>query len=199
MNTFFRTKSCTALTGFLLLLFVMLPQFVSAQDVNISVAFYPNNVASGTPVTLTLQGKLYSGNSWFDELAKDPGGLTEDEKVIMAVVDANRSGTSVDILKLWSPDERESIASMMSDSQLFAKNQGYYKRVTGSAFIGRVLYGDYIICLVQHDLPQSGSIIKEYPIHKVDGKYYMTNKLANDPVFMYLTQKYRQTLSLKTH
>ena len=198
MNTINVNWQCRIFSGFLLLIMLVLPRFTCAQDVNVSVEFYPNNIVSGSPITLTLQGKLYSGNSWFDELVKNKAVMTDDEKLIMAVVDANTNGSLSDILKLWSPDERESVASMLSESQIFVRNQGYYKRITGTAFVGRVLYGDYIIYFVQHNLSQSGSSIKDYPISKVNGKYYMSNKLANDPVFMYLTQKYRQTLGVKT-
>ncbi|MFZ4858386.1 MAG: hypothetical protein ACOYL3_18525 [Desulfuromonadaceae bacterium] len=195
-------RICTNRVGtivlFCLLTLAFVPLTAKGEDVSISVEFYPNNVVTGAPVSVTLKGKIYTGSSWFDELAKIPGAFSPDEIFITNYVAANANGTASDIISSWEPDEKESISVKVSDSQMFTKNQTYFKRLTGSAFLARILYGEFSIFLVQHVAGQDNTDIHAYPVRMVAGKYYMTNKLSSDPVFLYIVQKYKNTLSLKT-
>lgn len=168
-----------------------------AEDVAISVDFYPAGSVSGqgNPVTLSLKGKNYPDSTWYS--GSSDARLSEDENFILTVVAINANGSLEDFLSLWKPDEVSRIRKIFEDDTLFRKNQSYYKNVKGTAFLSKVYYGDFTIFIVQHYLANTDSIVKEYPIVKINGKYYLSNKLSDDPVFMYLTDKYAKSLPRK--
>jgi len=53
-----------------------------------------------------------------------------------------------------------------------------------------VLYGDYILCYVDHDLKGVGSYIKVYPMIKKKGnRIYLSNDLSKDYFFSTLSDQ----------
>jgi hypothetical protein len=166
-----------------------------AKDAQIKVELFPENGSkTGNPVTLILNGKTYPTNGWFDEMTA-AGTATPDEKFIIDAVSTNKSGTVNDVRSLWTPDEQNT--SFFSDPKIFASSQSFFKRFTGSAFLAKILYGSYTIFIVQHDVEGYGTTIHGYPLKNINGRFYLTNKLKDDPVFLYLSEKYSKTLQLK--
>lgn len=166
-----------------------------AQDEQVTVNFFPENGSkTGNPVTLILKGKTYPTNGWFDEMTA-ARTAAPDEKFIIDAVSINRNGTITKVRSLWTPDEQDT--SLFSDPVVFNRNQSVFRHMTGSAFLAKILYGDYIIFLVQHDVEGYGTMVNEYPVKKSAGKFYLTNRLKDDPVFLYLSQKYSKTLQFK--
>ncbi len=167
-----------------------------AKDEQITVRFLPDNgPKTDNPVILTLKGKTYPTNGWFDEMTAE-GTIAPEEKFVIDAVAINRNGTMAKVRSLWTPDEQNS-THLFSDADVFGRSQSFFRRITRSAFLAKILYGDYIIFLVQHDVEGYGTTVHKYPVKKLDGKFYLTNRLKDDPVFLYLSEKYAKSLPLK--
>jgi hypothetical protein len=185
---------------FVFLVFIVTHIFLviseSAEDTKITVELYPQGDTTN-PISLIFNGKVYTESWWFDEVVKNTFIASDDEKFIINVVETNQKGTPEDVLTLWSPAERDQMKSIIFDTDAFAGNQGFYKRIQSSAFMAKILYGSYIIFLIQHTGNEIGNLIHEYPTLKVDNNYYLTNKLQSDPMFLFMTEKYSKTLKYK--
>jgi hypothetical protein len=167
-----------------------------AKDEQISVRFFPEDGSkTDNPVSLIFKGKTYPTNGWFDEITA-AGTATPEEQFVINVVALNRSGSLSNIQSLWGTDEQDQISDL-ADSRMFAGNQAFFRRITGSAFLAKILYGDYIIFLVQHDVQGYGSMVKEYPLRKRSGKLFLTNRLVDDAVYMFASSNYSKSLPLK--
>lgn len=149
------------------------------------------------PVSLAFTGKVYTESWWFDEVSKGIYPAADDEKFIIKIVDTNLSGTPQDVLNLWAPAEREEMKSLIFDTNIFANNRAFAKKVQASAFMVKILYGNYTIFLVQDSGTTIGDLITTYTLKKVDNSYYQTNLLEADPVYIYITQKYSKSLKFK--
>jgi len=185
---------------FLMFLFVNIFPVDSegAEDTKITIQLYTEGDSQTiNPVSLMFNGKVYTESWWFDEVVKNTFIASDDEKFILKVVETNQKGTPQDVLNLWSPSEQDQMKSIIFDADAFAGNQGFYKRIQSSAFMAKILYGSYIIFLIQHTGNEIGNLIHEYPIIKVDNNYYLTNKLQSDPMFLFITEKYSKTLKYK--
>lgn len=184
---------------FLALLIALVCCFNSklSYSADIKVDLYPEGENPINPVTLRFSGRLYVDSWWFDEVAKGSFSAGDDEKFIMKVFDVNKNGTPQDILKLWAPSERESMKPDILDNNLFSLNRGYFNNIQYSAFMAKIQYGSYTIFLIQHTGPQIGNDINEYIIKKINNDYYQTNALQSDPLYLYISQKYKGTLKYK--
>jgi hypothetical protein len=184
---------------FLVLLITFIYCFNSqlSYSADFKVDLYPEGDNPVNPVTLRFNGRLYVDSWWFDEVAKGSFSAADDEKFVMKVYDANKNGTPQDILKLWAPSERESMKPDILDKNLFSLNRGYFNNIQYSAFMAKIQYGSYTIFLIQHTGLQIGNDINEYIIKKINNDYYQTNALQSDPVFLYISQKYKGTLKYK--
>lgn len=79
---------------------------------------------------------------------------------------------------------------MASDPKLFEANRRLFSSIAKSYLKAKIYYGTYVIFSVKHLDRTSGERLKDYPIKKVQGEYFLTNTLREDPVFQYLTTKY---------
>jgi hypothetical protein len=108
---------------------------LTAESQTISLELKPEGIMSpsGSPVIITMKGKVYGNDCWFDEagVAFTP---SEDEQFIMKVVDMNGSGTPEEVLSLWSPDERDEMRSLITNADLFRRNQSFYQNIKFSCF-----------------------------------------------------------------
>lgn len=167
-----------------------------AKDEQVTVKLFPENGSTtDNPVTMTFTGKTYTTNGWFDEVTA-AGTATPEEQFVINAVALNRNGSLANIQGLWGADEQDQI-SYLSDSRQFAGNQAFFRRISASAFLAKILYGDYIIFLIQHDVKGYGSMVKEYPLRKSSGKLFLTNRLVDDAVYMFASLNYSKTLPLK--
>lgn len=166
-----------------------------AEDVQIVADLYPEGAsATGNPVTLSMKGKNYPTDAWFNEMVRS-GKATPDEKFVMDAVTINTNGTLSDVRKLWTTDEQNT--SFFSDPSVFARSQAFLRRITGAAFLAKIRYGNYLIFLVQADVEGYGSVVNRFPVKKQNGRFYITNELGDDPVFIYFLEKYEKSLSFK--
>lgn len=164
---------------------------------DLKVNFYPAGDKQVNPVSLLFKGKLYPEGWWFDEVAKGVYPASDDEKCMIKIFNTLKNGTQEEILNLWAPSERDAMKPDIFNANLFSGSRGYYKNIQYAAFMAKIEYGSYIIFLVQHTGPRIGDDINDYIIRKIDGNYYQTNDLKSDPVALYITQKYGETLSHK--
>ncbi len=184
--------------GFILL-YVSLVLAVSAQatDEQITVNLFPENQSgTGNPVKLTFKGKTYPMNGWFDQMVT-AGTAAPDEKFVIDALAVNKSGTVANVRSLWMPNEQDEVSELYKDPQVYASSQAYFKRITGAAFLGKILYGNYEIFIVQNEVEGYGSRVRAYTVKNVNGRFYFTNSLKGDPVFLYLSTKYASALPVK--
>lgn len=184
----------------LCLLFIcMISGVTKADNSTMSFDIYPRNSnANNNPAILTLNGKKYVDNLWFDNISSNSTSVSDEEKFIVKVVNTNQQGTQDDVLNLWLPDDRTDMSTIISDADIFSLNQSKYKDIKYSVFLGRLDYGDYTVFVVQHILSDNTNLVKLYPIKYLDGSYYLTNELSDDPVFNQLMQIAKDSFSLKT-
>jgi hypothetical protein len=201
MKLLWRRIQWVAAAGQIIILIVY-PQLAGGQGLKIvrqTIEFYPPLTQGKThPVTLSFDAHVYSGNSRFQELAKDPSQLTEDEKFLISVVQANTSGSGADIVALWEPNEREEVKQLVNDNELFVGNRAFYTKIQDSTLRAKIYYGSYILFFVEHSGEAFAPLIKEYPVKATGSGYYLTNALQSDPVFQYFVTVYSKTLPLKT-
>jgi hypothetical protein len=171
----------------------------NAQDVNIKIDFHPPGESKTTnPVTITLNGKIYSNGWWFDEVQAGKYKANDEELFLIRVLDVNTNGKIDEIAKLFLPDEAKDIKDKFTEyPDMFARNKNYFKNIAKSTFLAKINYGDYTIFIVQHSGVLIGDRKKIYPIKKLDETYYLTNKLADDPFYLYIAYKYKEQLQLK--
>ncbi len=163
-----------------------------AEGDRITVEFFPSGEPEKVnPVALSFSGKVYEDLVLADSPEKSK--LAEDEMFLAKAIAINRSGTLEDVLSLWSPGERPGIRKVAEDPKVFEANQKFYGSIEKSFLKAKILYGTYTIYIVKHSAG-SGEILKDYPVKKVEGKYFLTNALREDPVFQYLTTKYIKKL-----
>ena len=166
----------------------------SAETFN-NLRFYPgeeptveSRPTKRHPVTLSFSGKVYEPALRFTEAAR----LTPDEKFILRVEQINREGSKEEILALWHPNEKAEIGQDLADPELFARNRLLYEHVKNSAFVLKVLYGPYVLFLVQNDNELAGKQMQIYPIRETESGYVLTNDLADDPMLEFLYFLYRK-------
>lgn len=158
------------------------------------VEFYPARTeVKKHPVTLSFDAKVYPKGSWFSKL-QEKGALGADEKFLVGSVKANADGTLDDVLALWLPEERDEIRKLASNTELWEGNRNFYRMIRASAFVSKIFYGAYVIFFVEHTGTGFEPMIKPYPVKEVDGRYYFTNALQDDPIFQYFTTAYAKTL-----
>lgn len=181
-------------TNFLLLL--LLTTSAVGSDKQVTVLLYPeNDIPQINPVTLTLKGKTYGAEGWFDRIP--PGAATPGEKVIVDAINALKHGTWQEVLKGWAPDEQDEEKRYLDNAEGFRKSQSYAKTITASAFLAKVIYGHYEIFVVQHEIGGEGSKIRVYPTINNNGRYFLTNLLKSDPVYQYISYAYAKSLPVK--
>ncbi len=175
----------------------MLVTQAKAEDIEITENIFPKNgSATGSPIKVTLKGKTYTENGWFDQMV-DTGRAAPDEKFIIEAVSKYKAGKFKEVKGQWMPDEQDEFANSYKDPEQYANSQSYFRRVTRSKFVAKIFYGNYEIFFVQHEVEGYGSNTMPYTIKKVKGRFYFTNKLASDPIYSYLLAKYANFLKKK--
>jgi hypothetical protein len=162
---------------------------------------YPqNSTATINPAIITMNGKLYSENIWLEDVYAGKTQAAADETFIAKVIASNQNGTPADVLNIWNPDEQSKMAFYITNptnSDGFTKNQAWYKLIKYSAPLVKVSFGEYTIFIIQHTMQDATNIAKLYAIKSVNGTYYMTNLLSNDPIFVYYIIKLQNQVNFK--
>lgn len=193
----FKQRSLCCVLGSLLFVMLAIDLFkaeplVRAEGDRITVEFYPTGESEKVnPVALSFSGKVYEDLVLPDSPEKS--NLTDDEKFLAKAIAINKTGTLEDVLSIWSPGERPGVKKLAEDPKIFEANQKFYSSIEKSSLKAKILYGTYTIYIVKHSAG-SGELLKDYPVKKVEGQYFLTNALQADPVFQYLTTKYIKKL-----
>ena len=156
----------------------------SIQKVEI---FPPGQQGVGPPVTVMFTGHLYAKEA--------SSATTSEEKFLISVVEANRTGNVDDVLRVWDESEHANIKRMATDEKLWSGNRTYYQKVTETKFVARVHYGQFLIFVVNHVFADGTESVKSYPLKRLGNRLVLTNELSRDPVFAYLISSYVQTLN----
>lgn len=151
------------------------------------IKFFPNgNSNSGNAIELVFNGKIYDEKYTFQYIKSrlDANKASPVESFLYKYVEHNRAGNKDKILSMWDSKYRKDISSMMSDPEMFRNNKAIYENTLTSKMVALVNYGNYVLCIVDHNLRGSGHYQKMYPLVKVsEGKYLMTNDLSDDFFF----------------
>jgi len=184
------------MTGLLAVLFAIAPlAMAEAQlvplpgDTPQRVEFYPaGQKGIGTPVTLSFVGQIYK-----PETASR--ATTPDERFVMRIVAVNATGTLDEMLQLWDTAERDDVRRMASNPSNWDANRKLYAAMTGTSFVARMEYGEYLIFFVKHALTGRSPIVQTYTLRRAGpNTYALTNKLSADPVLVYWSNAYTRQL-----
>jgi hypothetical protein len=183
----------------LVIMFALAPLGSASYADTLTLTVSPqNSTVTLNPATIALNGMLYANSIWLEDVTAGTTQAAADETFIARVVAKNQTGTQTDVLNTWNPDEQAKMGTYINDTNLFAANQAFYKTIKNSAFLAKVSYGEYIVFLVQHTMQDATNISKMYPIKLVNGVYYMTNLLSNDPIYVYYMPNISKLISFKT-
>lgn len=171
-----------------------LTTFSSAAEGNktIQIKLYPEGQHTN-PVVLLVSGERYQDKPLIPVPLKQYPEMPGDIKFLSKLISTNANGSVEDVLHLWAPQERESVRKMASDPTLFEGNRNFYRRIIASRLLATIYYGSYEILFVQHTI-QKRTMVKDYPVKRVNGVLVNTNALQADPVFVYLSTKYAKML-----
>jgi hypothetical protein len=167
-------------------------QAVAQSASTLKIELYPEG-QHNNPAVLFLNGKRY------EPALQVPVPLTKSEvapevKFLGRVISTNRDGSLDEILSLWDAKERSDIRKVAADPSIFKSNKNFFRNITATRLLARVSYGSFEIFFVAHTLATAKIFVKEYPAIQAGGSLLLTNALQNDPMFMYLSTKYAQTL-----
>jgi hypothetical protein len=166
-----------------------------------SVELLPPGVPEGAenPVTLSFRGLIYGeGAAWLSQRREAGVAPTPAEAFLIEALETYREGTLADVLELWLPEDRPGVQKLFADPEIFEQNQSFYRRLADSALVARVLYGpSYLLLFVQHTGSGFEDFVKVYPLVEDGGRYYLTNRLQADPVFVYFSTAYKDSLPLR--
>lgn len=190
---------------FLLASAMLLPASAAAQppdDGNSlhSVALLPPGAPEGAenPVTVSFRGFVYGDGAWLSQRREAGVAPTPAEAFLTEALKTYREGTLADVLELWLPEDRPGVQKLFTDPEIFEQNQSFYRRLADSALVARVLYGpSYVLLFVQHTGSGFEDFVKVYPLVEDGGRYYLTNRLQADPVFVYFSTAYKDSLPLR--
>lgn len=174
----------------LLLLCFGAPCLARAEGKEQSFELYPPGDALRlNPVKLTVAGEVFSPG--FQYLPAAPGLRTDGLlDLLVRLSQAGREGTPDDVLPLWSPTEREAMRPIITS--LFERNQALARTVVRSTLRARLLYGPFVLAVARHDLTDGTAIVSVYPVAREGAGYFLTDRLANDPVFAFLVTTLRE-------
>jgi len=165
----------------------------------VRIELYPDADPHVNPVVLTFTGQQFGKGVSIP--AQPSGGvkLPDDVAFLSALFAADVSGSLEDILKLWDAPDRDAIRGAASDPKAFEANRNFYRGITSSSLLATMQYGPYEILFVKHTLSQTNtSMVKDYPLIRRNGSLLLTNALQRDPLFVYVSTKYAQTLQQQT-
>lgn len=103
---------------------------------------------------------------------------------IYKIIQANKNKSPEEILKLWQPEDKNEIKSLMSNAKYLERNSAFFRNIKNSRLMGYIEYGDFIICYIEHDVKGMSSLyLKSYSIIIDNNKLFQTNKLSNSFIF----------------
>jgi len=185
--------------GFIIILQAILLFVHSVHADTITLNVYPiNTTVNINYANIVLTGKLYAEDIWLESISDGITQAAPDETFIASVVKMNRNGLQADVLNTWNPDERSKMSSYVNNAVMFSKSQNWYKAVKYSAFLAKMIYGEFTVFAVQHSMQSGSNIILLYPIKNVSGSYYLTNQLSEDPIFVSYMVKVKYLVPYKS-
>lgn len=154
---------------------------------------HPSGQAGGAhPVRVVFDGALHPEGVPLREGGRSVDGLEGARVTIERLTRAYAAGTLDDVLALWAPEDRDERRPHLERS--FAWNQDVYREVERSLLLAEILYGDYHLLTVRHELAGGRVIVSTYPLVSRGGGYFLTQDLASDVVYQTLYLKLRETL-----
>ncbi len=133
----------------IILVYVLSTSNTNAETIDISV-FPMKSITEINPTIIRLNGKIYTDTIWIDDIITGKVQAESDENFIARVLTVNQSGSAADVLSTWNPDERTQMSTYINKPELFVVNKNWNKSIKYSAFLAKVLYGEYTVFVVQH-------------------------------------------------
>jgi len=171
-------------------------QAPSQASNTVRIELYPDAQPRTNAVVLTFTGEQYGKGVLISASPSGGGKPSDDVAFLSTLFAADVNGTIDDILKLWDVPDRDAIRRTASDPQAFEGNRNFYRGITTSMLLAKMLYGPYEVLFVKH--AGAAPVVKDYPLIRRNGSLYLTNALQRDPLFVYVSTKYAQTLQQAT-
>jgi hypothetical protein len=151
---------------------------------------YPaGDSARVNPVRLVLSGEILAPG--FEYFPVAPGSRTNTLLDFLTRLSAaSREGTPADVLLFWSPRERTAMRPIITS--LFERNQALARTIVRSTLRARLLYGPFLLAVVRHELKDGTVIVSVYPVAREEESYFLTDRLASDPVFGFLVTTFQE-------
>lgn len=150
---------------------------------------YPQGDAKINPAKLVLMGEILSPAV---QIFPAEEGARADALLdfLTRLSAASREGKPADMLALWLPGDREAMRSTITT--LFEKNQVLSRTIVRSGLRARLLYGSLVLAVVRNDLKDGKAIVSVYPVVREGESYFLTDRLASDPIFGILMTTLRE-------
>jgi hypothetical protein len=146
------------------------------------------------PVTVVFDGIVYAPPK---DLVANATNLTAAEQFVASVIDINKTDSVNAILDLWTPADRLDVQRSIEDVRQLQASQAYFRQIRSSKVKAIVLYGSHELIAVEHVGGLTGRVIKIYPVVNEQQHYFLTNGLADDPIFQYFVARLSEDLLAK--
>jgi hypothetical protein len=166
------------------------PDLARAEGREQSFEFHPpGDTAKVNPAKVVLTGEVLSpAVQYFPAVAAAQRDSLLDFLTRLSA--ASREGAPSDMLALWSPADREAMRPTIAS--LFERNQALARTIVRSSLRARLLYGPYVLAVVRHEMKDGASTVSVYPVTREGEGYFLTDRLASDPMFTFLLTTFRE-------
>lgn len=184
-----------------ILLFAALQANAAAKQITIEM-YPPNDTSKTNPVTISFNAEIYPDGWWFSKISSSKFQLNSEEEFIIKTIKTNETGSKDELMSLFDSGSYSAVEELVSDPEVFKRNQNFFKSLDDSAFLAKVSYGKYTIYFIQHNYLGSKYFINHFPVIQKNGKFLLAPKdLEDDPIYLYFLNKYDdelETAKLKT-
>jgi len=151
-----------------------------------TVEFQPPGSPPGThPIKVVFDGVVYVKAGRGKDIVAT--AASKDEAFVWKVFELNRKGPLDRLLEVWLPEEREGKRALFTrdEGALFKKNQEHHKNVVRVEARVKLFYGNFVLFgLTYHLADRQHPVV--LPLVERGGHYFLTDGLAEDPVFLFL-------------
>jgi hypothetical protein len=143
--------------------------------------FRPGGESSGAPVELSFEGAIHSP-------ALDLAYESTDDAVALVrkALAAGKETIPQEIIPLWAPDDRSDIEVTLGDSQAVERSRAFARRVRSAHLHATIQYGEMTLVVVEQRIDEGRPLLSLFPIVRIEGRPYLSNRLADDPMYALL-------------
>ena len=162
----------------------------AADQRPVELSFVPEGTVAGEhPLRLVFEGTVHEPAL---NLPLDAPGLDGIGGFLQRMFAVSRGEEPAALLAYWHPSERQEMERIIDTT--FAQNRSVQRTITRSVLHYELRYGPYLLAAVAHERHSGEPIVSLYPLREVDGRYFMSQGLADDWVYLFLRSVFRARL-----